>query len=60
MFERLQNSRNALGYVFMLPAAVLLIGLLAYPLGLGTWLGFTDAKIGRPGEWVGWTISVTS
>jgi len=53
MFERLQNSRNALGYVFMLPAAVLLIGLLAYPLGLGTWLGFTDAKIGRPGEWVG-------
>jgi len=53
MFERLQNSRNALGYVFMAPAAVLLIGLLAYPLGLGTWLGFTDAKIGRPGEWVG-------
>jgi len=53
MFERLQNSRNALGYVFMLPAAVLLIGLLAYPLGLGTWLGFTDAKIGRPGQWVG-------
>jgi len=57
MFERLQNSRNALGYVFMLPAAVLLIGLLAYPLGLGTWLGFTDAKIGRPGEWVGWRTS---
>ncbi len=53
MLERLQNSRNALGYVFMLPAAVLLLGLLAYPLGLGTWLGFTDAKIGRPGEWVG-------
>jgi len=53
MLERLQNNRNALGYVFMLPAAVLLIGLLAYPLGLGTWLGFTDAKIGRPGQWVG-------
>ena len=53
MLERLQNSRNALGWLFMLPAAVLLIGLLAYPLGLGTWLGFTDTKIGRPGEWVG-------
>jgi multiple sugar transport system permease protein len=53
MFERLQNSRNALGYVFMAPAAVLLIGLLAYPLVLGTWLGFTDAKIGRLGQWVG-------
>src|SRR5262249_15963721 len=24
-----------------------------YPLGLGTWLGFTDAKIGRSGEWIG-------
>jgi len=22
-------------------------------LGLGTWLGFTDAKIGRSGEWIG-------
>ncbi len=53
LLERLQNSRNALGWAFMLPAAVLLIGLLAWPLGLGTWLGFTDAKIGRPGEWVG-------
>ncbi len=53
LLDKLQNSRNALGYVFMLPAAVLLVGLLAYPLGLGTWLGFTDAKIGRPGVWVG-------
>ena len=37
----------------MLPAGVLLLLFLTYPLGLGTWLGFTDAKIGRPGEWVG-------
>jgi multiple sugar transport system permease protein len=37
----------------MLPAAVLLILFLTYPLGLGTWLGFTDAKVGRSGEWVG-------
>ena len=37
----------------MLPAAVLLLVFLTYPLGLGTWLGFTDAKIGRPGEWIG-------
>ncbi|MFM7283669.1 MAG: carbohydrate ABC transporter permease [Betaproteobacteria bacterium] len=51
--ERLQNSRNALGVLFMLPAAVLLLLFLTYPLGLGTWLGFTDAKVGRPGEWVG-------
>jgi len=51
--ERLQNSRNILGVLFMLPAAVLLLLFLTYPLGLGTWLGFTDAKVGRPGEWVG-------
>ena len=37
----------------MLPAGVLLLLFLTYPLGLGTWLGFTDAKIGRPGEWIG-------
>jgi multiple sugar transport system permease protein len=37
----------------MLPAGVLLLIFLTYPLGLGTWLGFTDAKIGRPGEWIG-------
>jgi multiple sugar transport system permease protein len=37
----------------MLPAAVLLLLFLTYPLGLGTWLGFTDAKIGRTGEWIG-------
>ena len=64
--ERLQNSRNALGAIFMLPAALLLLIFLTYPLGLGVWLGFTDAKIGRPGEFIGienyvflWGDSVT-
>jgi multiple sugar transport system permease protein len=53
MLEKLQNNRNALGLLFMLPAAVLLLLFLTYPLGLGTWLGFTDAKVGRGGEWIG-------
>lgn len=53
LLERFQNNRNALGWAFMLPAAVLLLLFLTYPLGLGTWLGFTDAKIGRAGEWIG-------
>ena len=53
VLERFQNNRNALGWAFMMPAAVLLLLFLSYPLGLGTWLGFTDAKIGRPGEWIG-------
>lgn len=51
--EKFQNNRHALGWAFMLPATVLLLLFLTYPLGLGTWLGFTDAKIGRAGEWVG-------
>ena len=51
--SRFFDNRNVLGPLFMLPAALLLIVFLTYPLGLGTWLGFTDAKIGRAGEWVG-------
>mgnify|MGYP001604587854 CR=1 FL=1 len=51
--HRLLDNRNVLGLLFMLPAAALLLVFLTYPLGLGTWLGFTDAKIGRTGEWVG-------
>ena len=53
LLERLQNSRNGLGLAFMLPAGVLLLLFLSYPLGLGVWLGFTDAKIGRAGVFVG-------
>jgi multiple sugar transport system permease protein len=53
LLEKLQNNRNALGMLFMLPAALLLVLFLTYPLGLGTWLGFTDAKVGRAGEWIG-------
>ena len=53
LLARFQNSRNALGLAFMLPAALLLLLFLTYPLGLGTYLGFTDAKVGRSGEWIG-------
>ena len=53
MLEKLQNNRNALGIIFMLPAGVLLLLFMTYPLGLGVWLGFTDAKIGRPGVFIG-------
>ena len=47
------DNRNALGLLFMLPAAALLLVFLTYPLGLGLWLGFTDARIGRAGRWIG-------
>ena len=51
--SRFLDNRNVLGLLFMLPAAALLLFFLTYPLGLGVWLGFTDAKIGRAGEWIG-------
>ena len=53
LLERIGQSRGALGFLFMLPAAVLLLLFLAYPLGLGVWLGFTDERIGRPGIFIG-------
>jgi multiple sugar transport system permease protein len=51
--QRVLRDRNFLGLLFMLPAGVPLLALLTCPLGLGVWLGFTDATIGRPGHWVG-------
>jgi multiple sugar transport system permease protein len=64
--DRFLNNRHVLGLLFMLPAGVLLLLFLTYPLGLGTWLGFTDTKVGRAGVWVGidnfkylWGDSVT-
>jgi multiple sugar transport system permease protein len=50
---RALDNRTLLGLLFMLPTAALLVVFLTYPLGLGTYLGFTDTKIGRGGEWVG-------
>lgn len=47
------DNRNVLGLLFMAPAGILLVLFLTYPLVLGTWLGFTDAKVGRAGVFVG-------
>jgi multiple sugar transport system permease protein len=52
-WDRLKVNRQWLGFWFMLPAAAFLILFLAYPLGLGVWLSFTDARIGRTGNFVG-------
>lgn len=51
--SRIFDNRNFLGLLFMLPAAAILIVFLTYPLGLGVWLGFTDANVGRSGGWIG-------
>lgn len=50
---RFMNNRNLMGLLFMVPAAVILLVFLTYPLGLGVWLGLTDVKIGRPGIFIG-------
>ena len=52
-WNRLTVNRDWLGFWFMLPAMAFLILFLAYPLGLGIWISFTDARIGRTGEFVG-------
>jgi multiple sugar transport system permease protein len=52
-WARLKVNRDWLGFWFMMPAAAFLILFLAYPLGLGIWLSFTDARIGRGGVFVG-------
>lgn len=52
-WKRLASNRNWLGMWFMLPAAAFLILFLAYPLGLGVYLSFTDARIGQGGIFVG-------
>ena len=46
----IMQDRNVLGPLFLLPAGALLILLLAYPLALGIWLGFTDRTVGTPGH----------
>ena len=53
MNKNLWTNRNWLGFLFMVPAAAFLVLFLVYPLGLGIWLSFTDARIGDPGKFVG-------
>jgi multiple sugar transport system permease protein len=51
--SRTLDNRRVLIFLFMVPAAGLLLLFLTYPLGLGIWLAFTDTTIGRPGEFIG-------
>jgi multiple sugar transport system permease protein len=50
---RLFDWKPFLVFICLLPAVGLLLVFLTYPLGLGIWLAFTDTKIGRAGEFVG-------
>ncbi len=52
-WQRLTTNRNWIASWFMLPAAAFLILFLAYPLGLGVWMSFTNVRIGREGVFIG-------
>jgi multiple sugar transport system permease protein len=52
-FARLLDWKPFLIVMCLFPAVGLLTVFLTYPLGLGIYLAFTDATIGRPGVWVG-------
>jgi multiple sugar transport system permease protein len=50
---RLFDYKPFLIVMCLTPALGLLLVFLTYPLGLGLWLAFTDAKIGRSGHFIG-------
>src|SRR6185436_5412699 len=50
---RLFDNKMFLIVVCLIPAVGLLTVFLSYPLGLGVWLAFTDATIGRRGVFIG-------
>jgi ABC-type sugar transport system permease subunit len=46
-------QRQALwGYLLVLPACLILIGLVAYPFFYAIFISFTSRVVGDPGEWV--------
>ena len=53
LWSRALESRNGLGALFMVPALLILVLFLAYPLALGFWLGMTDTSIGGTGHYIG-------
>jgi multiple sugar transport system permease protein len=51
--SRTLDNKTVLIVLCMTPAVGLLLLFLTYPLGLGVWLAFTDARIGSPGQFDG-------
>lgn len=49
----LLENRQALGWMFVSPAVLLLAVFLAYPFALGVWLSLTNATIAKTGQFVG-------
>lgn len=48
------SGRQALwGFAFVLPALLLVLGLVAYPFFYAMYISFTDRVVGNAGSWVG-------
>ena len=44
---------KTLGYILILPALIILLGLIGYPFGYAVYLSFTDKFVGKPPNFVG-------
>ncbi len=49
----LANRQAMIGYLLVIPALFLLLGLVAYPFFFAISISFTDRLVGQPGQWVG-------
>ena len=47
------QREHVMGYLLVLPAVLLLVGLVAYPFVIALWLSLTDAYVGRGGDFIG-------
>jgi multiple sugar transport system permease protein len=41
------------GYLLVLPAAIYVLALIGFPLGMGVWYSLTDATVARDGRFIG-------
>lgn len=49
----LLEREGVLAYLLLLPATLLLLVFVAYPLVYGIWLSFTNSLVGVPGQFIG-------
>jgi multiple sugar transport system permease protein len=49
----LLENESSLGYLLLLPTAVLLGLFIAYPFVMGVWLSLSSTTVGNPGKFVG-------
>lgn len=51
--QRLLGHDWRLGYGLTIPVVIIIVGLIAYPLGYSVWLSLQDVKLGGQGTFVG-------